>query len=163
VVQRISLREAAAECGRSAIGAYIVDYKPEHAARALAIIEQLYSFVSPRPEYRELIAILREPNRWNDAHALFSRIRTNITLPIERRQKQDLDAYFAYVAENAAKTAYNCSGSPAPFDNDSFEWLLKCEHEFNVKRLAREAALNAGPTRRSSGWSWFRRVLSGGR
>ena len=111
-------------------------YKPEHATEALAIIERLSPLVSPRTEYRELVAILREPARWNEAHALFRRIRVNITLPSESHKKQDLDAYFAYVAENAAKTAYNCSGCPAPFDDDSFEWLLRCEKDFNDKRNA---------------------------
>ena len=111
-----------------------MDYKPEHAAQALAIMERLSPLVPPRAEYRELIAILREPHRWKEAHALFSRIRVNITLPSECHKKQDLNAHFVYVAENAAKTAYNCSGCSAPFDEDSFEWLLKCEKEFNDRR-----------------------------
>ena len=114
-------------------------YKPAHAAQALAIMERLSPLVSPHPEYQELIAILREPHRWKEAHALFSRIRVNITLPSESHKRQDLDAYFVYVAENAAKTAYNCSGCPAPFDEDSFEWLLKCEKEFTDKRNATAA------------------------
>jgi hypothetical protein len=110
-----------------------MDYEPQHAARALAIMEHLSPLVSPRAEYRELIVILRDPHRWKDAHVLFNKIRVSITLPSESHQKQGLDAYFVYVAENAAKTAYNCSGCPAPFDEDSFEKLLKCEKQFNDK------------------------------
>lgn len=112
-----------------------MNYNPDHAARALEIMERLSPLVSRRDEYHELIAILRDPQRWNEAHALFTRIRVNITLPSEDRKKSDLDAYFVYVAENAAKTAYNCSGCSAPFDEDSFDWLLKCEKQF-IEKLA---------------------------
>ena len=110
-----------------------MNYSPEHAAQALEIVERLSPLVSRRAEYLELIAVLREPQRWKEAHALFNKIRVNITLPTESHKKQDLDAYFMYVAENAAKTAYNCSGSSAPFDEDSFEWLLTCEKQFTDK------------------------------
>ena len=102
-------------------------------------MEQLAPLVSPRVEYQLLIEILRDPRRWKEAHAIFGRIRVNITLPSERNKKQDLDHYFAYVAENAAKTAYNCSRGPAPFDDDSFEWLLICEKQFNDKRAGQPA------------------------
>jgi hypothetical protein len=110
-----------------------MNYRPEHAERALEIIERLLPVVSPRAEYLELIAVLRAPHRWKEAHALFSKIRVNITLPSESHKKQDLDAYFVYVAENAAKTAYNCSGCSAPFDEDSFERLLSYEKQFTEK------------------------------
>jgi hypothetical protein len=50
-----------------------------------------------------------------------------------KAKKEDLESYFVYVAENAAKTAYNCSGSSAPFDHDSFDRLLKCEKHFMEK------------------------------
>ena len=116
-----------------------MEYQQLHAEQALRIMEKLSPLVSPRAEYTELIAILREPGRWKDAHALFNKIRVNITLPFERRNKSDLNSYFAYIAENAAKTAYNCSGHPAPFDEDSFDWLLKCEVQFNDKYNALQA------------------------
>lgn len=108
-------------------------YGPNHAARALEIMERLSPFVSQRSEYQELIAILHDSQRWKEAHELFSKIRVNITLPSESHKRQDLDAYFVYVAENAAKTAYNCSGCSASFDEDSYERLLKCERQFTQK------------------------------
>lgn len=108
-----------------------MQYTPEHAVRALAVLERLYPLVSPRAEYDELLAILREPSKWKEAHSAFTKIRMNVTLPSESGQRRDLDSCFVYVAENAAKTAYNCSGSSAPFDNDSFEWLLRYEKQFN--------------------------------
>lgn len=108
-------------------------YTPEHAAQALDIMERLSPFVSPHTEYQELIDLLRDRGRWWEAHALFGKIRVNVTLPSESHKKQDLDANFVYVAENAAKTAYNCSGCPAPFDNDSFQRLLSCERQFTQR------------------------------
>jgi hypothetical protein len=93
-------------------------------------MEELSPHVEPREEYSELIAILQDPARWKEAHAQFRKIRVNITLPFERSKREGLDYLFVFVAENAAKTAYNCSGETCPFDNDSFEWLLRCQREF---------------------------------
>src|SRR5687767_11838817 len=83
-------------------------YTPEQVSRALSIVEALLPKVSPRQEYGELVEVLREPARWHEAHALFNKIRVNITLPTESHRKSELDSLFVYVAENAAKTAYNC-------------------------------------------------------
>lgn len=116
-----------------------MEYKPEHADKALEILMRLLPYVKPRDEYSELIAILKEPTRWKEAHAHFSKIRVNITLPFESHKKENLDHYFVYIAECAAKTAYNCSGESAPFDNDSFEWLLKCEQKFLIELKKRES------------------------
>ena len=106
-----------------------MEYTPQHAQQALDILECLLPRVTPRREYEDLISILRDPTRWKEAHAQFTKIRVNITLPSERQKETNTDHYFIYVAENAAKTAYNCSGEPAPFDEDSFDWLSKCEQE----------------------------------
>ncbi|MGJ8641113.1 MAG: hypothetical protein ACSHYA_17110 [Opitutaceae bacterium] len=107
-----------------------MNYEPEHAARALAILEELQPLVTPQPEYIRLIEILREPSRWSEAHDQFTAIRVNITLKNEVDEKSDLDSLFAHLAENAAKTAYNCSGSAAPFDDDSFDRLLRFQQQF---------------------------------
>jgi hypothetical protein len=109
-------------------------YTPQHAATALEIMKRLAPAVAPQKEYEELIAILEEPKRWVEAHAQFTAIRTKITLPAEEQKRNDLDSSFAYVAENAAKTAYNCSGADAPFDDGSFQWLLRCEKQFLEKQ-----------------------------
>ncbi|WP_146401132.1 hypothetical protein [Pseudobythopirellula maris] len=108
-------------------------YSTEHAIRAVQIVENLMPHVSPHPLYAELNEVLLDHTRWHEAHGLFGRIRTEISLPNEAHKKNGLDALFACVAENAAKTAYNCSGRPAPFDNNSFGRLLTCEYEFLVE------------------------------
>jgi hypothetical protein len=107
-----------------------IEYTPAHAAAALDIMKRLLPFVSQYPEYHELIAILSQASRWREAHDHFTKIRVNITLPSDSRGENGLDAYFIEVAENAAKTAYNCSGAPAPFDNESYERLLLAETAF---------------------------------
>lgn len=107
-----------------------MNYTPEHAAKALEIVERLLPSVTPRPEYSELVRILRDPELWKDGHDIFSKIRVNITLQNERQKAHGLNVTFAVVAECAAKTIYNCSGEDAPFDDDSFEWLLRNEQTF---------------------------------
>jgi len=123
----------------------LMRYTPQHAAQALEIIRRLLPYVTEREEYRDLISILGNPTCWKDAHDQFSKIRTNITLPFEREKRTDLDAFYVFVAENAAKTAYNCSGEPAPFDSDSFRWLLRCEKEF-LEKMKNEANHVPQPT-----------------
>jgi hypothetical protein len=113
-------------------------YTPQHAAKALEVMRRLVPHVAERREYLDLISILETPARWKEAHQHFTTIRTRITLPNEGMKKESSDAYFAYVAECAAKTAYNCSGESAPFDEDSFDWLLRCEKEF-LDELKKEA------------------------
>lgn len=108
----------------------IMNYTDLHAEQALEIFERLLPRVAARPEYNELADILRRPDRWHEAHALFNRIRVNITLPTEASRGRSLDDAFVYIAENASKTAYNCSGRSAPFDNDSFSRLLRAEENF---------------------------------
>ena len=105
-------------------------YTSEHAAKPLEIMERLLPQVTFRDEYDELISILRQPERWKEAHTLLKKIGVNITLPSENRRRKTLDFYFVHVAENAAKTAYNCSHKRAPFDEGSYEWFLRCEEEF---------------------------------
>ena len=110
---------------------------PQHAEKALAIVEHWLPRVAPRDEYLELIAILKNPARWKDAHELFNVIRVNITLRNEHQDMNSLDYHFIGIAENAAKTAYNCSGESARFDDSTFDRLLRCEKDF-VERIEKE-------------------------
>jgi hypothetical protein len=81
---------------------------------------------------------LQAPSRWKEAHEQFSKIRVGITLPGEKTPEWSLERLFTRVAENAAKTAYNCSGASAPFDQASFDRLLQAEAEF-LERKKNEA------------------------
>ena len=105
-------------------------YTKEHALKALEIVQSFLPYVTQRDEYVELIQVCNDERRWSEANEVFSRIRTNITLPFEKENPRELDHKFVYIAECAAKTIYNCSGSPAPFDEDSYDWLLRLAEDF---------------------------------
>ena len=93
-------------------------YTPDHAAQALEIVESLMTQVSPHAEYEELCQILCDPSRWHEAHDLFGRIRTNITLPLEAHNKTDLDSLFVYVAENFLGEGYTTGRDGALYSAD---------------------------------------------
>jgi hypothetical protein len=71
---------------------------------------------------RKLIALANDKSRRKQAHALFSEIR-NKTLAAERRNDQLALAQYAF-EEICAKTLYNLTLEPAPFDPDAPFWVL---------------------------------------
>ncbi|TWB07372.1 hypothetical protein [Bradyrhizobium stylosanthis] len=71
---------------------------------------------------RRLIALAHDRSRRKEAHALFSEIRRK-TLAAGKRNDQLALAQYAF-EEICAKTLYNISGEPAPFDADSPFWVL---------------------------------------
>jgi hypothetical protein len=72
--------------------------------------------------YRKLIALANDRSRRKQAHALFNEIRRK-TLAAEKRKDQLSLAQYSF-EEICAKTLYNISGEPAPFDSDSPFWVL---------------------------------------
>jgi hypothetical protein len=62
-----------------------------------------------------------EQDQWRGGHDLFGRIRSK-TLVAERSGDR-LKSVQYYFEEVCAKTLYNLSGSPAPFDKDSPDWI----------------------------------------
>jgi hypothetical protein len=108
-------------------------------------VQRLLPDVSPRTEYSDLVSILQSPSRWKEAHEQFTKIRVGITIPGEKTPEWSLERLFTHVAENAAKTAYNCSGESAPFDQASFDRLLQAEVEF-LERKKNEANPSSQPT-----------------
>jgi hypothetical protein len=71
---------------------------------------------------RKLITLANDRSRRKEAHALFSEIRKK-TLAAEKREDQLALAQYAF-EEICAKTLYNMTGEPAPFDPDSPFWVL---------------------------------------
>lgn len=129
-------------------------YTPDHAAKALEIMERLLPTVPSRAEYLELVTILRDPHRWKYGHDVFDKIRVNITLPNERAKAKGLHVSFAYVAECAAKTAFNCSNPVGPFDEDSFEWLLRNEKTY-LEKMSNISSKSRSVERRVSIWKFW--------
>lgn len=71
---------------------------------------------------RKLITLANDKTRRREAHALFSEIRKK-TRAAEKRDDQLALAQYAF-EEICAKTLYNLTREPAPFDPDSPFWVL---------------------------------------
>jgi hypothetical protein len=71
---------------------------------------------------RKLITLANDRSRRKEAHALFSEIRQK-TLAAEKRNDQLALAQYNF-EEICAKTLYNMTHEPAPFDPDSPFWVL---------------------------------------
>ncbi|TQF30902.1 hypothetical protein UNPA324_15760 [Bradyrhizobium sp. UNPA324] len=71
---------------------------------------------------RKLIALANDRSRRKQAHALFYDIR-NKTLAAQKRDDQLGVAQYAF-EEICAKTLYNLTREPAPFDPDAPFWVL---------------------------------------
>jgi hypothetical protein len=71
---------------------------------------------------RKLITLANEKSRRKQARALFNEIR-NKTLAAQRHDDQLAVAQYAF-EEIYAKTLYNITHEPAPFDPDSPFWVL---------------------------------------
>lgn len=69
-----------------------------------------------------LKALAEDRSRWKQAHALFSEIRQK-TLAAEKRKDELALKQYAF-EEICAKTLYNLTHEPAPFDPDSPFWVL---------------------------------------
>ena len=70
----------------------------------------------------ELQSLLGDHARWRHGHNLFGRIRDK-TLEAEQDGRDALAAQYLF-EEAIAKTLYNMSGAPAPFDSDSAYWVV---------------------------------------
>jgi len=64
----------------------------------------------------ELAEIAVDRSQWRTCHSLFDRIRKK-TLSAERNGDQLLGAQYLF-EESCAKTLYNLSGEPGPFDRE---------------------------------------------
>jgi hypothetical protein len=71
---------------------------------------------------RKLIVLAEDRSRRKEAHALFSEIRQK-TLAAEKRKDAFALSQYAF-EEICAKTLYNLTHEPAPFDPDSPFWVL---------------------------------------
>jgi len=101
----------------------------EQVIRALKLLKVCLNCFRQIPELNSVIAVASDPSRWAEAHKVFSDIR-RLTLKEERKRTNDIYYSLLHIAENTAKTVYNASGAPRPFDYDSPWWLAQ-----NVRSL----------------------------
>jgi hypothetical protein len=87
-------------------------------ANVTSAIHGLIAVFTPRCSDRttlgELAELIQDHTRWRKAHDLFQRIREK-TLAAERSGDRLLEAQYLF-EEACAKTVYNLSGQPGPFD-----------------------------------------------
>ncbi|WP_372723517.1 hypothetical protein [Novipirellula sp.] len=76
----------------------------------------------------ELKAMASDRTRWRLGHHLFDRIR-NKMLKADRKSDIRLQHQYSF-EEICAKTLFNLSGSPAPFDDDSPFWVIPIALQF---------------------------------
>jgi hypothetical protein len=86
------------------------------------LLEVVATGVSDRETIEELFLVIDDSRRWKEAHELFSRIRSK-TLRADASGDRKLIAQYCF-EEICAKSIYNESGKPAPFDSDSPFWVV---------------------------------------
>ena len=97
----------------------------QRVERGAAVLRICVSRVPAPPEVAHILTLANDRDRWREAHDAFSSVR-GLTLGEARRPTSAAHSALLYVAENVAKTVYNASGAPAPFDNDSPWWIASC-------------------------------------
>lgn len=86
------------------------------------LIDLFATRCSERSTLDELRSMVDSEDSWHQAHALFGRIRLK-TLDAARRGDVQAESQYHF-EEVCAKTLYNLSGSAAPFDADSPDWII---------------------------------------
>ncbi|NUO76220.1 MAG: hypothetical protein HOQ32_09420 [Lysobacter sp.] len=76
---------------------------------------------SDRESLLTIEAMAGDRDRWREGHKLFQQIRSK-TLLADRAGDRLKVAQYVF-EEVCAKTLYNLSGSPAPFDKDAPDWI----------------------------------------
>lgn len=98
-------------------------------------MQSLFEVFEPLCEDKQSLQALRalasDRGRWPDAKRLFDGIRQK-TLAAEKRGDEVRLAQYAF-EEICAKTIYNLSRSPAPFDADSPFWVLPLAAQLGAK------------------------------
>jgi len=75
----------------------------------------------------DIVRIGKNPERWDQAHLAFDRLRRDVTLKYEAHSPRSDDPCYAllFVGENAARVIYNATAPADPFDDDSVEWFFR--------------------------------------
>jgi len=98
-------------------------------------VEMFAARTTDRSTLDELQRMFADRGTWHKAHDLFGRIRVK-NLEASLRGDARLEAQYCF-EEVCAKTLYNLTGSPAPFDADSPYWIVP-----NALATARHLAID---------------------
>ncbi len=98
---------------------------------AAAISEMVVFFIPHCGDVATLLEIkvmAEDPTKWKKAHDLFDRIRIKTRTAVERNDSTLQHEY--KFEEICAKTLYNLSNYPAPFDADTPFWVIPIAVKF---------------------------------
>jgi hypothetical protein len=85
--------------------------RPAWAARVLELVRDL---APGSPEIDRVLAVARDPARWQEAKEAFHAVRE-----VRQRTEDPLPESVLSLAEKVAKVTYNSSGGPTPFERDA--------------------------------------------
>jgi len=106
-----------------------------HPTNIIAAMQDLFGVFEPLCEdaqsLQALAMMAADRDRWRDAHKLFQEIRQK-TLAADKDKDELRLSQYAF-EEICAKTLYNLSGSPAPFDADSAFWVIPLATQLGAK------------------------------
>ena len=91
----------------------------DHISRLLTMFS---SHCTERETLDWLLSAAKDRTKWNRAHGVFNQIRSK-SLNAVGSGNGTLAAQYLF-EEVCAKTLYNLSGEPAPFDPDSPYWVI---------------------------------------
>jgi hypothetical protein len=110
----------------------------EQVARAACVLDVCRRFWRPVRQIDAVAALANHRTRWNEGHSAFDAVR-DLTLREEAAPTSEVYCALLFVAENTAKTIYNASGPPDPFDEDSPWWLAS--NVLHFAKATRDAEL----------------------
>lgn len=117
--------------------------RPAWAARVLELVRELAPGV---PEIDRVLAVARDPARWQEAKQAFEAVRD-----VRQQTEDPLVESVLSLAEKVAKVAYNARGGPTPFERDA-GWRVADDLRTVISRASERA-----PKLEEQAWS----VLSG--
>lgn len=101
----------------------------ERVRRAAAVLHVCREQCSRVAEIDHVLEIAHDATRWREGHRAFDAVR-RLTLEAERRRSIGTYVSLLFVAEITAKTVYNASEPPDPFDDDAPWWLAPIARHF---------------------------------
>lgn len=111
----------------------------EQVRRAVAVLDLSRERCPPVPAIDRVCELGKVQARWAEGHAAFDNVRL-LTLLAERAPTDAAYRALLDLAESAAKTIYNASGAPAPFDHHA-PWRLPQRALAFVRALGDDALL----------------------
>lgn len=107
--------------------------KAKRPAWAARVLESVRDLAPSLPEIDRVLAVARDPARWQEAKQAFQAIRE-----VRQRTEDPLVESVLSLAEKVAKVTYNASGGPTPFERDA-GWRVADDLHTVISRAGEKA------------------------